>query len=190
MSRAMPTTNLRMTREEFLAWFPDDGVHRELLRGEVIVNQPTARHQAVLVDLTLELGIWCRGGADRGLLLLPVDTDISDDTILAPDLQWYAAGRTMNDMDSRPQPCGDIVVEIRSPSTWHYDVGAKRTAYEQVGAQEYWLVDPGSRTTVILARSTRAAPTFDISCEVDHTQTLTSPLLPGFAVDVAALLPA
>ncbi|WP_354699816.1 Uma2 family endonuclease [Paraconexibacter sp. AEG42_29] len=187
----MTSTATRMTRAQFLARGEKVDARRyELLDGELIVDEPTTRHQMAFRELLYELTHWARGGPRRGQTIPTIDTDIGPRTILAPDLQWYADGRAMNDIDSRPQPHGDIAIEIRSPSTWHYDVGRKRAAYEAVGVQEYWLVDPSTRTIVILGRSAPDAPTFDTSREVSHDDVLTSPLLPGFAVPVTTLLPA
>ena len=36
----------------------------------------------------------------------------------------------------------DLVAEVLSPSTMKRDKGDKKTAYEQAGVREYWIVDP------------------------------------------------
>ena len=86
-----------------------------------------------------------------------------------------------------PPASGDIVVEVRSPSTWSRDVGVKRALYERHGAQELWLVDPPARSVLVFGRSTKDMPTFDQTVEIEDGGTLTSPLLPGFALPVADL---
>jgi Uma2 family endonuclease len=39
----------------------------------------------------------------------------------------------------------DIVIEILSPSTAHYDLGEKRDIYETYGVKEYFIVDPSTK---------------------------------------------
>ena len=77
----------------------------------------------------------------------------------------------------------DLVVEVRSPSTWRYDVGRKKRRYEEGGVAELWLVDT---VGVVLAyrRSEPSVPTFDVELELDEAAVLTSPLLPGFSLPV------
>lgn len=36
----------------------------------------------------------------------------------------------------------DFVLEVLSGSTWRRDMGAKKTIYERMGVQEYWILDP------------------------------------------------
>lgn len=177
----------RMTAEEFLAR-PEREDHRryELLDGEVVVDEPTPLHQHVTLEIAASIRDWCRAAPGRGMPLLPIDCWVDHWTVLAPDLQWYAADRELPGMTERPWPLGDLVVEVRSPSTWHRDVGRKKEHYERDGVRELWLVDPFARTVRVHRRSAGSA-TFDVTAEVGGDETLTSPLLPGFTVSVADL---
>jgi len=85
-----------------------------------------------------------------------------------------------------PYPLPDLAIEIRSPSTWRYDVGTKKRVYEREGLPELWLVDGESSVLLVFRRSVPTAPVFDVELELDRSATLTSPLLPGFALDVGA----
>ncbi len=89
--------------------------------------------------------------------------------------------------DDPPYSLPDIAVEIRSPSTWRYDVGAKKTAYERHGLPELWLVDTAADEVLVFRRSAPDAPAFDVAEELSHGDTLTSPLLPGFALELDEL---
>lgn len=174
------------TVEEFLARpLPERGIS-ELIGGEVVVNDPDFRHQRLVTGLAAEIEMWCRAAPERGVPVINIDTRVGGD-ILQPDIQWYAHGRVMNDPTTRPQPLADLVVEVRSPSTWSRDVGAKRSAYERHGAQELWLVDPLSQTVMVFRRSTPDTRVFDVALDLDADAALTSPLLPGFAVPLARL---
>jgi Uma2 family endonuclease len=79
----------------------------------------------------------------------------------------------------------DLVVEIRSPSTWRFDIGAKKNNYELHGARELWLVD--TDVVLVYRRSRPEAPRFDVSVDFSPGATLTSPLLPRFGLAVARI---
>jgi Uma2 family endonuclease len=74
----------------------------------------------------------------------------------------------------------EIVVEVRSKNDTRPEVLDKCDEYHRAGVQEVWVIDPDVRTL--------AAHALDGSVRVlRETDTLTSDLLPGFAVPVAAL---
>jgi Uma2 family endonuclease len=81
----------------------------------------------------------------------------------------------------------DLAVEVRSPSTWRYDVGAKKAGYERHGLPELWLVDTAAEAVLVFRRSDPAALAFDVALELVAGERLASPLLPGLGVDVAEL---
>ena len=75
----------------------------------------------------------------------------------------------------------DLVVEIVSPATAERDRGYKRVLYARHGVAVYWLIDPAAETV-------RAHRLQGGSLALAHTlgreETLRSPLLPGFEVDL------
>lgn len=187
---AMPSVSEfpRMTRAEFLA-LPekDDARIYELIDGEVVVADPNREHQMVAAELLFALRSWTGVPGERGIATLTLDTAVGEEDVLIPDLQWFAPGRELPDPRTRPVPLGDLVVEIRSPSTWYRDIGVKLALYEAEGAQELWLVDPIARTVDCLRRSTPAASSLDTGASLGEDDDLTSPLLDGFAVRVGDL---
>jgi Uma2 family endonuclease len=66
-------------------------------------------------------------------------------------------------------------------------VGLKRAGYERHGLPELWLVDTVARTVLVYRRSTTGAAAFDVALELTEDEHLTSPLLPGFSLDVGAI---
>jgi Uma2 family endonuclease len=171
----------RFTREEYLR-LPESspGFRFELLDGELVtMNDPLPRHQIVVMALGAALFGWAREAADRGQVLLSIDTDVGRDTILGPDLQWFAADRELPPTSERPWPVGDLVVEVASPSTSRYDARTKLARYLAAGAREVWLVAPDP----LDARLVR--PGGETTLDADGV--LRSPLLPGFALPLTAL---
>lgn len=77
----------------------------------------------------------------------------------------------------------DIVVEVRSKNDTAPEVEAEVGEYLTAGGKAVWVLDPDARTVTV---HTPAAPPVAFG----PADTLTSPLLPGFAVPVAKLFPA
>ena len=179
----------RMTADEYLAQ-PFDEVRSQLVEGEVIVEQPRNLHQLVLRDLFRELDAWASESRERGSVSWPLDVKLDERNVFGPDLMWYAAGRAPQRHDDRPYPLPDLAVEVRSPSTWRYDIGAKKSAYERAGLRELWLVDTAADEVLVFGPSAREAAAFDVSRELAVDEELTSPLLPGFALSLRTLFAA
>ena len=177
----------RMTAQEYLA-HPDETVRSELVEGEVIVHGPNSTHQLVIRDLLAALHEWTGGGPGRGEVMLPLDVLIDERNVFAPDLLWYAEGGVPRRGDQRPYPIPALAVEVRSPSTWRYDIGAKKAAYERNGLPELWLVDTRASELFVFRRSAPACPSYDVALELGPQDTLGSPLLPGFALVVGVLI--
>jgi len=93
----------------------------------------------------------------------------------------HDGGRVPRDPRGRGAPlCPDLAVEARSPSTWRYDVGAKKAVYESHGLPELWLLDTKAEEALVFRRSRPSALGFDVSLELGLGEAVGSPLLPGF----------
>jgi len=119
--------------------------------------------------------------------MLPLDVQLDERNVFKPDILWYADDRAPARHAEPPSPMPDLAVEVRSPSTWRYDIGAKKAAYERRGLPELWLVDTAAEAVLVFRRSKRDAPTFDVALELGVGEALASPLLPGFALAVGKL---
>lgn len=173
-----------MTAEEFLA--RDDWPRgTQLIGGEVVVNEPKLPHQFALGRLHALLLAWTDAAPGRGVVGLSTDVVVTPADVYAPDIWWLPEERRPGPEALNLEGLPDLVVEVRSPSTWRHDVGRKRLMYEAGGVAELWLVDPFSRSVLVYRRSTPEAATFDVALEVGEEQALGSPLLPGFRVSVA-----
>ncbi len=175
-----------LTAEEFLA--RDDWPRgSQLIAGEVIVNQPALPHQLILGRLHARLLAWAEAEPGRGLPGLSVDLILGPADVYAPDLWWVQEERRPEPGASALDGLPDLVVEVRSPSTWRYDVGVKRFHYEAGGVAELWLVDTESDTVLVYRRSSPNAAGFDVELELGAGESLTTPLIPGLSLDLAAL---
>jgi len=186
----VPTAQ-RMSAEEFMA-IPeaqDDSRIFELVEGEFIVHSPNGMHIDIQRDLLLALADWTRAAAGRGEVSLPRDTRLGELNFFIPDLLWYREGRVPGREDPPPYALPDIAVEVRSASTWRYDIGAKKAAYERHGLPELWLVDPVAREVLVFRRSVPRTARFDVALELGLADVIESPLLPGFRLAVADVYP-
>jgi len=177
-----------MTAEEFIALpVPEHGRPWNLVEGEVVVNHPTWWHGQVQLSLILSISAWMQAGPDRGKISIPVDVGIDDRNVYAPDVLWYSHGRAPGKHAKPPAPMPDLAAEVRSPSTWRYDIGAKKSGYEREGLRELWLVDTAAEEVLVFRRSAAAAPSFDVALQLGGGDALASPLLPGFAFSLSEL---
>ena len=81
----------------------------------------------------------------------------------------------------------DLVVEVVSPDNPARDFVEKRIDYAEAGIPEYWIADPRDETITVLSLWDDEYVEHGVFVRGD---TATSPLLEGFAVDVAAVFDA
>ncbi len=175
-----------LSADEYIATADQRSRRTELISGEVIVNNPTIRHQEIVSHILGELRTWIKAKPGRGRSPGQIDVRFDEENVLAPDVLWVAEGRMPHDgtyLDFAP----DLVVEVRSPSTWRYDTTTKFQTYERSSVAEVWLVDTAARTVLVYRRTTADSAKFDVALELGDSETLTSPLLEEFSLDIAEL---
>ena len=177
-----------MTADEFLA-LGEEHRRTQLIEGEVVLYEPQPRHQHVCTDLLVALVNWSRAGPGRGFAILPLDVRLDDRNVYAPDILWYAEDRVPGRNDQPPYPMPDLAIEVRSASTWRYDIGVKKRLYEERGLPELWLVDTRAQAVRVFRRSSAEATAFDVALEYGRDGLLASPQLPGFALVLSELFP-
>jgi Uma2 family endonuclease len=170
-----------MTAAEYIA-LPNDERWCELIDGVIVVNEPRLDHGVLSARLITALQIWVDSDEGHGFVAPPVDVDIDEHNVFAPDVVWLSHVRTARERLPR---IPDLCVEIRSPSTWRYDVGTKLAHYQAAGLAELWLVDTVAESIIVQRRSAPGMPDFDVALELAGDDVLTSPQLPGFALRVA-----
>lgn len=75
----------------------------------------------------------------------------------------------------------DLTIEVVSPGSEQRDYVEKRAEYLAAGVREYWIVDPSRRAVLAQVR------TGDVFRDRVEKESCSTALLPGFALDVAAL---
>ena len=182
----MALTSTRLTAEEYFALPPTDQ-RTQLIDGEIVVTEPSVRHQRLTLELARSLTNWLADNPGHGEAGIPVDVHLDDWNVYAPDVWWVSEeARPARDAKRIVGPPA-LAVEVRSPSTWRYDVGTKKRIYERLGLAELWLVDTESDTVLVYRRSSPEVAEFDVELELGAGDALTTPLLPGLAIDLARL---
>ena len=184
MATAQPV--LKFTYEDYRTT-PEDKRY-ELLDGDLLMTPaPNLKHQEVQFELGIQLGRFIKERALGKFFFAPCDVVLSDHDVVQPDLLFVSREREhlLSGGDAvRGAP--DLVVEILSPATAGRDRGYKHALYARYGVAEYWLVDPADETIAIHRLRGGALA-------VAHTfgrgQTLRSPLLDGFALELRDVFP-
>jgi Uma2 family endonuclease len=178
------STATRMTADEYFA-VSVEGDRMQLVDGVMIVNEPVLLlHNIAQVRILNALANWVEAAAERGFASTPIDVVVDEHNVFGPDVVWLSEESVPTRVGERLKGLPDLAVEVRSPSTWRYDIGKKRAAYERAGQPELWLVDTASKTIIVCWRSTKDATSFDIELELAEGDELTSPQLPGFSLPV------
>jgi Uma2 family endonuclease len=182
----MNATATRLNTEQYYAQTVE-GDRKQLVEGEIVVNEPKLIHAALQGQLYRALTDWIDAGPRRGFVSLPTDIRMNDHNVYGPDLLWFSAEHVPADLDAYPERVPDLCVEIRSQSTWRYDIGAKQRVYEAGGLPELWLVDDASDSVLVYRRSSPESRTFDTTLELGRDEVLTSPQLPGFELALGSV---
>lgn len=185
----METAERLITADQYFNYEYDERLHdrrTELIHGRVVLNAPALPHQTLVGRIYLALGNWAAAAPGRGRVWLPLDLRIDDWNVLNPDILWVAEQRLPSPGTRRLEIAPDLVIEVRSPSTWARDVGPKQALYERHLVRELWLVDDRS-ASVLRLFSSGSGSRFDRAEEVRAPDTLSSELLDGFALDLEAL---
>ncbi len=182
----MPTS-LRWTSAD-LAVLPDDRKRYEIIDGELYMSrQPHWHHQRTCMKFCTALEAWSVQTGSGEANLAP-GVIFADDDDVAPDVVWISHTRRATALgpDGHLHAAPEVVVEVLSPGSLNErrDREAKLKLYSRRGVLEYWIVDWRTRQIEVYRREQLV---LHLVATLHPTDTLTSPLLPGFACEVATL---
>jgi Uma2 family endonuclease len=189
------SAGVRLFTVQDLETFPEDGNRYEVIEGELYVSHaPHAEHQVILDEATTALKIWHRASG-LGLVVSGAGLIFSRHDGVIPDLMWFSDERLPQAMinpatgewDGRFYAAPDLAIEVLSPGAANEarDREVKLTLYSRRGVREYWIIDRFTRTVAVYRRTDRA--TLELAATLTDPDTLSSPLLPGFALVVRQL---
>jgi Uma2 family endonuclease len=128
--------------EQFLDWL-EPGIHADLIAGQIFRRPPVPlRHANVVNFLCHLMGMYIEefelGELHRETVAVRLGLR---DTFL-PDLSYFTNEQVARLGATHAGFAPTFVIEVLSPATARRDRGAKFSAYEAHGVQEYWLIDP------------------------------------------------
>jgi Uma2 family endonuclease len=180
-------TGLRWTSAD-LALLPDDGKRYEIIDGELYVSrQPHWHHQRTCGKICAALEAWSMQTGAGETNFAP-GVIFADDDDVAPDVVWISHARCATALgpEGHLHAAPELVVEVLSPGSTNErrDREAKLKLYSRRGVLEYWIVDWHTQQVEVYRRADLA---LHLVATVHSADTLTSPLLPNFACQVATL---
>lgn len=190
----LPTTDLRtvdlpytiklygVTDERFDEMVNED-VKAELLDGVMPVHSPASmRHDMVGHFLRSLLGDYAEE-KELGAVYGPDSiVRLRRGRRFAPALFFLAVSRVPQPTPQEYDGVPDLILEVLSPSNRDYDLGEKRSTYQEEGASEIWFVDPFEEQIFIDRKRRKAYAT-----ETVTTGRAASSVVAGFWLDAAWL---
>lgn len=171
--------------EAFLAL--PEGTLAQYIDGHIIMSPaPRPRHQKVVLKLGAALDAYA---AEQGgyAAVAPLDVFLTPDQAVQPDVFFLSADRVDRVSERGVEGAPTLVVEVLSPSTAYLDVSSKRRLYEEADVEEYWVIDPGERSVMVLTREHPGRAGLARTAYVYERGPVASSVLAGFEVEAADL---
>ena len=180
------SSSSKLTYEDYLT-FPNDGRRHELVDGEHFVTPAsTTRHQRIVGRLYFELQSHLIAHPSGEVLLSPYDVVLSALDVVEPDLLYVCRENESRITEANLQGPPDLAVEVLSEKNRRHDEVTKRKLYERAGVKEYWIVDPEIEM-IKVHRLAGGALSRVAELSRDGGDRLSSPLLPGFSMELQKL---
>ncbi len=166
---------------------PEDNNRYELIEGALFVSRaPGIPHQRVVQNLQMALAQYLQL-SPIGVLVPGAGATFSDYDAVIPDLAYVSKER-WDQVVTGEKFTGalDLIVEVVSPGAENRrrDLSVKRQLYGKYGVKEYWIVDPANRAVEVYRLVEQKLE--KVAALRDNDE-LTSPVLPGFRLNVGAI---
>lgn len=179
----MRKADIKFTLEDYLNLpeFP----RYELIEGELLLTpSPNTRHQRAASNIQAALRSWVETNRLGLVFYAPLDVILFNETTVQPDVMVI-----LNDnrhiIQERIEGPPNLVVEVLSPGTRDRDLTVKRRLFARHGVQEYWIVDLERRTVEVNVWGPHG---YNVHQTHAFSDTITSPLLPGFSLAVRQIV--
>ena len=178
----MPTKTL-LSVEQYLALPDFEKPYLEYIHGEAIPKiMGDWRHIELVTELILLFAEYRkRFGGHLGPEGRTEFNEPSGTHFLLPDMAYWARGRPFRGDRALHPPT--LAIEVRSPTDRMSNLRMKCRLMREAGTTVCWLVDPISETVEVFEGTTDALA-------FSGAQAVTSPNLPEFSLNVAALFAA
>lgn len=180
------TSGIRWTIRDVEALPENEGIRYEIIDGELFVTRsPHHKHQQVTGRIFADLDYWSLATGLGEASIMP-GLIFSDADNVSPDVIWISRERLAQIADEAGhlQGAPELVVEVLSPGKTNEDRDrlAKLKLYSTQGVHEYWIVDRIAQRVAVYRRN--EAQLVQVATLLGSDR-ITSPLLPGFAGEIA-----
>ncbi|GAB4580942.1 MAG: Uma2 family endonuclease [Anaerolineales bacterium] len=186
----MPEQVIERTRwtSADLDLLPENGLRYEIIDGELFMTKmPHWEHQRTCGKIFRALDEWSQK-TNLGQASLNPGVIFSETDDVVPDVVWISHERLEALLDEAGHLTGapELAIEVLSPGVMNErrDRQAKLKLYEMQGVREYWIVNWRLREVEVFRRD---GARLLLVGKLLTEDTLTSPLLPGFACLVTDL---
>jgi len=171
-----------------LELLPDSSNRYEIIDGNLLVTKaPHWGHQKAIVKICGVLDRWSETTGLGAVVQAPGVIFTDADNVI-PDAVWISKERLALSLDDAGHltAAPELIVEVLSPgvSNERRDRETKLKLYTSRGVQDYWILDWRLKQVEVYRHQ---AGMLQLVGTLFSGDTLTSPLLPGFACDVARL---
>lgn len=182
-------TAIGFTSKDLEALPDKPGWRYEIICGELHVTKaPGWEHNAVCIRIGGVLDRWNEEAGSPGQAAFGPGLVFADDDDAIPDIVWarHERLRAVLGPDRHLHGPPELVVEVLSPgaSNRRRDRELKLALYDRRGVDEYWIAEWESRQVEVYRRSDGRLV---LVATLSERDTLTSPMLPGFACPVGSL---
>ena len=179
---------VRWTTKDIEALPENEWVRYEIIDGELFVTRsPHHKHQQLAGRIFAALDDWAVSTGSGEASIMP-GLIFSDSDNVSPDVVWVSDERLaqLQDEAGHFQGAPELVVEVLSPGKTNEDRdrSAKLKLYSVQGVSEYWIADRTAQRVEIYRREQAQLV---LAATLLAQDTITSPLLSGFALKVARL---
>jgi Uma2 family endonuclease len=176
------------TTTNLLSWaafeqLPDDGMHREIIQGELIIlPPPKSKHSSVASNAFEALLPLKKRGLGKVFAEAGYKLSEKPPTWIQPDVSFLRADRVRaSEREGYFTGAPELAIEIVSPSESRRDLKRKVDALLVAGGQQVWVVYPDSRKVRVCLRD---GTSYDRG--IDDTLSIPD-LLPGWELPVVKL---
>jgi Uma2 family endonuclease len=177
--------DIRFTYDDFCL-LPDDGKRYEIIDGKLFVTPaPRTAHQRAVGNIHYYFADFLKKTKLGEVFVAPFDVVFSQFDVVEPDLLYISKARASVLTEKNVQGAPDLVIEVLSETTAERDRTAKLKLYARFGVEEYWVIDPVVISVEIYRRQKEG---FQLVARLHAGDSLTSPLLPGFALPLEKIV--
>jgi Uma2 family endonuclease len=171
------------TKSDWLK-LPADCYAYQLIHGE-IVDWPTMTIYENKVRTEIGMALYKHVISNKlgDVFFVPIDLYLTEHDIFQPDIIFTSNEHLDSIREDGVYEPPDIVIEVVSEPTAHFDYGPKKGTYEKSGVKEYWIVNPKESKLECFVNSKDGFQTAFSGVN----GTVCSAVLPDFCGDVISL---